>query len=210
MDRGRVGYPHHELTCFVCACKVERPAEERPIEILPDPKSAGTYEPASQPVVKARIADCVAMEERFRAGKMNDKDREEMIRHTMYGFARIYDEIVTERVRPWDKVMVVLVIVGVGFGGVYAWHRSGHWWPMIVATVAVLLIFWASVYWVTRHSPRRRVRLWLAKALLPLDPTSEEIRRARAEMQASRVNAGFRIRSSKVLAKIEELKAKGS
>ena len=38
-DQGREGHPHHELTCFVCGCKCERPAEERPIEILPDPKN---------------------------------------------------------------------------------------------------------------------------------------------------------------------------
>ncbi len=206
-DRGRVGHPHHELTCFVCTCKVERPVEERPIEILPDPKNAGTYEPKSLPLVRARINGCIAIEEALQAGKLKGEDREEMIRHTLFAFARIYDEEPTERIWPWVKVVVLISILGIGAMGVVSWQRSGHWWPLVGAGVAIGAIVLMNVYWITTHSPRKRVRTWLAQALVPVDPTREEIRRARAEMQAGRVNAGFRIRSDKVLAKIEKLKA---
>jgi len=207
IDQGRHGQPHHELTCLVCACKVVRPAEERPIEILPDPKSCGTYEPESLAVVRARISDCAAMEGAMVAGKLRGEDREEMIRHTLWGFARIYDEEPTERIRPSYKLFMLLAMVAVGVLGFLSFQRTGHWWPLAGAAVAIALMIFACVYWITTHSPRKRVRTWLAQSLLPLDPTREEIRRARAEMQSNRVNAGFRIRSEKVLAKIEKLKA---
>ncbi|MBL4590555.1 MAG: hypothetical protein JKY96_01205, partial [Phycisphaerales bacterium] len=207
-DGGRSGQPHHELTCFVCACKVERPAEERPIEILPDPKSAGTYEPTSLPIVRARIEGCVAMEEELQSGNLKGLNREEMIRHTLYAFARIYDEEPTERIKPWVRMLVFIAIVAMGTLGVMSWHQSGHWWPLLGAAIGIGAIIIANMYWITTHSPRKQVRTWLAQALVPVDPTREEIRRARAEMQAGRINAGFRIHSDKVLAKIQKLKAK--
>jgi hypothetical protein len=206
MDQGRQGHPHHELTCLVCACKVVRPAEERPIEILPDPKLCGTYEPEALPVVKARISDCTAMEEALVADKLKGEDREEMIRHTIWCFARIYDEEPTERIKPPYKLLILIIGLAVGALGYWAWTSTGHWWPLAGAAFAIALLAFSHIYWVTTHSPRKRVRTWLAQALLPLNPTSEEIRRARAEMQSKRVNAGFRIRSEKVLAKIEKLK----
>lgn len=206
-DQGREGHPHHELTCFVCACKVERPAEERPIEILPDPKSAGSYEPKMLPIVQSRIRDCVAMQEALQSGKLQGEDREEMIRHTIFSFARIYDEDPFERIKPWVMMLIALSIIAIAVMGVWSMQRSGHYLPLIAAAGAIVVVIAALLYWVTKHSPRKRVRTWLATALLPIEPTREEIRRARAEMQASRIKAGFAIRSDKVLAKMKKLRA---
>jgi len=205
-DQGREGQPHHELTCFVCGCKVERPAAERPIEILPDPTSAGSYEPAALPVVGMRIADCVAMEEALQGGGLKGDDREEMIRYTMFSFARIYDEDPFERIKPWVRLTMTnagLAIAGLGW---YASDRSGTLLPILVALVAILLMFISVVYWVTRHSPRKRVRTWLARALVPIDPTLEELERARKEMQSSRIAAGDQICCEKVMAKVKKMR----
>lgn len=208
-DHGREGHPHHELTCFVCACKVERPAEERPVEILPDPRCAGTYEPEPLPIVRQRIADCVAMEQALQAGRLKGEDRAEMIRHTIFSFARIYDEEPFERIKPWVMMLIALTMLALGAFGVVAMQRSGSPVPLAAAGGAIVVILAALLYWVTKHSPRKRVRTWLATALLPLNPTSEEIRAARREMQASRIKAGYAIRSEKVLAKMKKLRAGG-
>jgi len=209
-DHGREGHPHHELTCFVCACKVERPADERPVEILPDPRSAGTYEPEPLPIVRQRIADCVAMEQALQAGRLKGEDRTEMIRHTIFSFARIYDEEPFERIKPWVMMLIALTMLALGAFGVVAMQRSGNIVPLVAAGGAIVVILAALLYWVTTHSPRKRVRTWLATALLPLNPTSEEIRAARREMQASRIKAGYAIRSEKVLAKMKKLRAGGA
>ncbi|MFG0298280.1 MAG: hypothetical protein ACF8K1_01585 [Phycisphaerales bacterium JB047] len=208
-DQGREGHPHHELTCTVCACKVVRPAEERPIDILPDPKSCDTYEPKMLPIVQSRIRDCLALEAALQEGRLQGEDRAEMIRHTIFGFARIYDEEPFERVKPWVMMLIVITIVSIAVLGVWSMQRSGHYLPLVSAGGAIVVILSALLYWVTKHSPRKRVRTWLAMALLPLEPTREEIRKARAEMQASRIKAGYAIRSDKVLAKMRKLKAGG-
>ena len=206
-DQGREGHPHHELTCFVCGCKCERPAEERPIEILPDPQSAGSYEPESIPIVKMRIDSCVAMETALQAGKLNAEERMEMIRHTIYAFARIYDEDPFERIKPWVMMLILIAMLSIAALGFWSMQRSGSTTPVLAAAGAIAVIIAALMYWVTTHSPRKRVRTWLATALLPLNPTREEIRQARRELQASRLNAGFAIRSDKVLAKMKKLRA---
>ncbi|MDF1808265.1 MAG: hypothetical protein P1U42_01065 [Phycisphaerales bacterium] len=207
-DQGREGQPHHELTCFVCACKCERTAGERPIEILPDPKSAGNYEPDSLPIVQSRIADCVAMEQALLAGKLKGEDREEMIRYTIFSFARIYDEDPLERIKPWVLLLIVAAIFVLLILGITATKQSDSMIPLFSAFGAIGVICFALMYWVTTHSPRKRVRTWLAASLLPLDPTREEIRKARREMQASRLKAGDQIRSDKVLSKIKQMKLK--
>ena len=191
----------------MCACKVERPAAERPIQILPDPKNAGSYEPESLPIVAARIADCIAMEDTLQAGKLVGEDREEMIRHTMFSFARIYDEEPFERIKPWVRLTMTIMILVIAGLGVYSMQRSGSMLPMLSAAGAIAMVIFALLYWVTTHSPRKRVRTWLATALLPIDPSGDEIRKARREMQASRIKAGDCIRSEKVLAKMKKLKA---
>ena len=206
-DQGREGHPHHELTCLVCACKVVRPAEERPIDILPDPKNCGAYEPKMLPIVQARIRDCASMEAALKAGKLEGEDRVEMIRHTILGFARIYDEEPFERIKPWVMMLIMLTMIALAIFGVVAMQRSGHYLPLAAAGGAIVVILTALLYWVTTHSPRKRVRTWLATALLPVNPTRDEIRQARREMQASRIKAGYAIRSDKVLAKMRKLKA---
>ncbi len=207
-DQGREGQPRHELTCFVCGCKVERSIEERPIEILPDPKSAGSYEPSSLPIVKSRIADCVAMEEALQSGSLSAEDREEMIRYTIFGFARIYDEEPFERVKPWVTMLMLATIFVLAGLGVWSMQHSGSVVPLVAAIGAIGVVIFAMLYWVTKHSPRKRVRTWLAMALVPIDPTHEEITKARREMQASRIKAGDRIRPEKVLAKMKSMKPK--
>ncbi len=177
---------------------------------MPDSKSAGTYEPEALPIVKMRIADCVAMEQALQSGKLKGEDRTEMIRHTMMSFARIYDEDPFERIKPWVMLMIMLTIIALLGAGVFAMQSSGSIVPLVSAIGAVGVVLFALMYWVTTHSPRKRVRTWLAKALLPLDPTSEEIHKARSEMQASRLKAGDRICSAKVLAKMNRLKPKPS
>lgn len=209
MDRGRHGHPHHELTCMSCDCRVERPVEERPISILPDPKCAGSYEPEMLPIVRSRIETCTAMEQARRENKLNSEQREEMIRQALYSFARVYDEETFERLSPVARLLIAAFTLAVGVGGYYAWTHTGTWLAPALAVLALALSFLTMIYWVARQSPRKRVQLWLAKALCPLDPTSAEIRQARAELQGSRMKAGFQIRTNKVLARIKKLRAKG-
>ena len=209
MDKGRHGHPHHELTCMTCDCRVERPIEERPISILPDPKSSATFEPDMLPIVCKRIENCTAMEQTRAEGKLKPAEREEMIRHAFFCFARLYDEDTFERLTPLARLMILVVSLIVAGAGYYAWTRTGSHTPIIFAAIAIALVFLSIIYWASRHSPRKRVRTWLAMALLPMDPTNEEIRVIRAELQRSRLKAGFQIRADKVLAKIKKLKAKG-
>jgi hypothetical protein len=208
MDRGRHGHPHHELTCMTCDCRVERPVEERPIAILPDPKSADFFEPELLPIVQSRIDNCSAMEQARKDDKLNTKQREEMIRHALYSFARVYDEETFERLSPVARLLIAIFALAVAIGGYYAWTQTGSWYAPALAALALLLGFLTLVYWIARQSPRKRVQLWLAQALCPLDPTSSEIRQARAELQGSRMKAGFQIRTDRVLARIKKLKAK--
>jgi len=209
MDKGRHGHPHHELTCMTCDCRVERPIEERPIALLPDPKSAGTYEPETLPIVQTRVDDCTAMEHARAEDRLTSEQRSEMIRHALYCFARVYDEETFERLSPIARLSIAIGTLGVAFCGYYAWNHSHRLIIPILAGSAIVLIFAALLYWVASQSPRKRVQTWLAKALCPLDPTPEEIRQARAELQGSRMKAGFQIRTSKVIAKIKKLKAQG-
>ena len=209
MDKGRHGHPHHELTCMSCDCRVERPTEERPITMLPDPKSAAIFEPDLIPIVPKRIENCTAMEQARVDEKLNASQREEMIRHALYGFARVYDEDTFERLTPLSRLFILLGSIVIAGCGYYAYTKTGSSLAPILAACAIGLIILTIIYWAFRQSPRKRVRTWLAMALLPLDPTSEEIRRIRAELQGSRLKAGFQIRTDKVLAKIKKLKSKG-
>jgi len=209
MDRGRHGHPHHELTCMTCNCRMERPTEERPISILPDPKSAAIFEPEMLTIVQKRIDDCTSMEHARSEDRLNTGQRDEMIRHAFYCFARLYDEETFERLTPLARLMIAGLVIAVAGAGYYGWTQSESVFTLIYAALAILLIFLALIYWAAQHSPRQRVRTWLAMALLPLDPTREELRQARVELQGSRLKAGFQIRADKVLAKIKQLKAKG-
>ena len=209
IDRGRHGHPHHELTCITCDCRVERPTEERPISILPDPKDAAAFEPEMLPIVQKRIESCTTMEHARSEDRLNTGQREEMIRHAFYCFSRLYDEETFERLVPFARLMIMTAVLTIAACGYYAWTQTESLQAPILAAVAIALIFAALAYWAAHHSPRKRVRTWLAMALLPLDPTSEEIRVARIELQGSRLKAGFQIRSDKVLAKIKKLKTKG-
>ena len=207
-EQGQEGHAHHELTCFVCGCKVERPADERPIKNLPDPKIAGSFEPESLPIVKSRIADCVAMERALQSGKLKGSDREEMIRYTLMSFARVYDEEPLERIKPYVLLLILFAIFSLCFLGAFGMHRFGSPMSLAAGFLAASVVVFGLIYWVMKHSPRKRVRTWLAMALLPIEPTSEEIHQAQIEMKASRIKAGDRICSHKVLAKIAKMKPK--
>jgi len=212
MDRGRVGQEHHELTCMSCSCKMERPPEERPIEITPSGPAAESFEPDCLAIVQRRIDDCTAMEAARRAGKLTPRFREEMIGQAVHSFARIYDEEPTERITPAACAALFLVTLALGAAAVTSWMRiegSAGRFAAVACLVAIALVWGGLWHWVVTHSPRKKVRAWLAMALAPLDPTVEEIRQARRELQARRMGAGFKMRSAKVLAKIEKIKKSG-
>lgn len=209
IDRGRHGQEHHELTCKSCGCKTERPAEERPIQHLPTGPAAETFEPECLPIVRHRIEDCARMEAARKAGKLKPEGREEMIRHAVHCFARIYDEEPTERVTPAASAMLWLATVALAGVALFAWLRWDR--PVLAAlcALAVLLLWVGLWYWVTAHSPRTKVRTWLAMSLAPLDATEAEIRQARRELQAIRMSAGFKIRPNKVRGRIERIRKSG-
>ncbi len=150
------------------------------------------------------------MEAARRDDKLKSGQREEMIRHSLYCFARLYDEETFERLTPLARLLILIAVLIIGASGYYAWTQTGSPAAPIIAAIAIVLIFLSLMFWAFKHSPRKRVRTWLAMALLPLDPTSEEIRKARAELQGSRLKAGFQIRTHKLLAKIKKLKAKSA
>ena len=212
VDRGQVGQGHHELTCMSCGCKMERPSEERPIPIEPTGPAAETFEPECLAIVQRRIDDCSAMEAARRANKLTPQWREEIISQAVHSFARIYDEEPTERVTPLMSGVIFLMTIALGGAAVAAWMRvegtPGR--AIAVACLVGIVLVWGGLwYWIVTHSPRKKVRTWLAMALAPMDPTVEEIRAARRELQARRMGAGFKIRAGKVLAKIEKIKKSG-
>lgn len=210
LDRGPVGHPHHELTCMSCGCKMERPAEERPIAHAPPAEARESFEPECLAIVKRRIDTNTKMELARRAGKLTPQGREEMIRGAVHCFARIYDEQPTERVTP--AMSGLLLVATLALGGLAAYLWRAHEQPMLagVCAVAVVLMWCGLWYWIVSQSPRHKVRAWLARALAPLDPSVEEIRQARRELQAIRMGAGYKIRSAKVRAKIDKIRRTGA
>lgn len=150
------------------------------------------------------------MEAARRDDKLKAGQREEMIRHSFYCFARLYDEETFERLTPLARLLILIAVLTIGSTGYYAWSQTGSTAPPILAAIAIVLIFLSLMFWAFKHSPRKRVRTWLAMALLPLDPTSDELRKARAELQGSRLKAGFQIRTTKLLEKIKKLRAKAA
>jgi hypothetical protein len=209
IDRGRIGHEHHELTCKSCGCMLERPAEERPIRHPPTGAPAETFEPACLPIVAHRIADCTRMEAARKAGKLKPEAREEMIRHAVHCFARLYDEQPTDRITPAAGAAIGLATVALAAGGAWALVELER--PALAGLAGLALVMlWAGVWrWISVHSPRKRVRAWLAMALAPLDATESEIRQARRELQTMRIGAGFKIRPNKVRHKIERIRKSG-
>jgi len=210
VDRGSRGADHHELTCTACGCRVERPADERPVAHIPSPAAAANHEPETLPIVRTRIDDCVAMDAARKEDRLKPEQREELIRHAMYCFARLYDEQPFERLSPVWKLLILLACLALAGGGFWLTSETGSALWLGGAGVLIALVLVALVLWAKRTSPRHRVREWLARALAPLDPTREEIRRIRAELQKSRINAGYTIRSDRVLAKVRKIRARGA
>lgn len=209
IDQGRIGHEHHELTCKSCACLVERPAAERPIKAAPSGPAAETFEPECLAIVRQRIEDCSRMEAARKAGKLKQETREEMIRHSVHCFARLYEEEPTERITPGVNALLLGATLLLGAGGVIAWSRLESPW-VSAACAAGIAAIWLGVWvWTIRRSPRKRARTWLAMALAPLDATEAEIRQARRELQAVRMDAGFKMRPAKVRQKIERIRRSG-
>jgi hypothetical protein len=209
MEQGPVGHPMHELTCTECGCKMERPPQERPIKAVPTGVAAERFEPECLAIVKHRIDDCTRLEAARVAGRLKPDGREEMIRQCVHAFARIYDEEVTERVTPRMSGALLASTVVLGGSAVWLWLRMEQGAVAIACGAAAAAMWGGLWYWVVSHSPRKRVRTWLARSLAPLDATEAEIRQARRELQAVRIGAGFKIQPAKVRAKIERMRASG-
>lgn len=209
IDRGRVGHEHHELSCKSCRCIMERPAEERPFRQIPTGAAAETFEPECLPIVRHRIEDCTSMEAARKSGRLKPERREEMIRHAVHCFARVYDEEPTERITPLASGMLFLATLLLGAGAVTAWVRFGEFALALVCLLGIAALWGWLWYWILTHSPRKQVRTWLAMALAPLDASEAEIRQARRELQAVRMSAGFKMRPNKVRHKIERIRRSG-
>jgi hypothetical protein len=209
MDRGRVGHEYHELTCKSCGCKMQRSPAERPLQHLPAGSAAELFEPECLPIVRRRIEDCTRMEAARKAGKLKPDTREEMIRHSIHCFARLYDEQPTARVTPLASGLLLAATVALGVLAAFFWITLRQM-AIVLAIVACILTLWSGLwYTVISRSPRQKVRTWLAMSLAPLDPTEAEIRQARRELQTVRMGAGFKMRPAKVREKIERIRRSG-
>lgn len=178
----------------------------------PSGTACETFEPECLAIVGHRIDGCARMEAARKAGTLTPQGREEMIGQAVHSFARIYDEEPTERVTPLVSGMLLGATTALGGGAVVAWLRLERPMAFYVAgacVVAAVLLWGGLWYWIVTHSPRKRVRTWMALALAPLNPTVEEIRQARRELQAVRMGAGFKIRAEKVHARIAQLRKAG-
>lgn len=209
IDRGRVGHEHHELTCKSCGCVMERPAAERPLRHTPTGSAAETFEPECLPIVRHRIDDCTRMEAMRKAGKVKPEIREEMIRHAVHSFARIYDELPTARITPLASGLLFAATLALGVLAYFAWSSMSQPWLAAAALFAAAALWLGLWHWINTHSPRVRVRTWLAMALAPLDPTEAEIRQARLELQAHRMGAGFKMSPTKLRGRIERIRRSG-
>lgn len=209
IDRGRVGHEHHELTCKSCGCLVERPAAERPMKAVPHGPAAETFEPECLAIVRHRIEDCTRMEAARKAGKLKPDTREEMIRHSVHCFARLYEEEPTERITPVTSTLLLIATVALLGGALLAWFRLEAAWLAVVLVPSAAALWVGLWFWIARRSPRKRARTWLAMSLAPLDATEAEIRQARRELQAVRMDAGFKMRPAKVREKIERIRRSG-
>ena len=90
--------------------------------------------------------------------------------------------------------------------------HTGPWrgaWLAAAAVFAAAALWLGLLHWINTHSPRARVRTWLAMALAPLDPTEAEIRQARLELQAHRMGAGFKMSPTKLRGRIERIRRSG-
>jgi hypothetical protein len=91
----------------------------------------------------------------------------------------------------------------------FAWSSMGQAWLAAAALFAAAALWLGLWHWINTHSPRVRVRTWLAMALAPLDPTEAEIRQARLELQAHRMGAGFKMSPTKLRGRIERIRRSG-
>ncbi len=212
VDRGRAGQEHHELLCKSCGCVVERPASERPIPHAlqaPARRAAEAFEPECLPIVRHRIDDCTRMEALRKSGKVRPETREEMIRHAIHCFARIYDEPWTARITPLASAALFSATLASCVLSYLAWTRLDHPWLAFGVLLGAAVLWIGLWHWVNTHSPRARVRMWLAMALAPLDPTEAEIRQARMELQTHRMGAGFKMSPAKLRGHIDRIRRSG-
>ncbi len=201
-DQGPFAHPHHELTCGTCGAIMERAVEERPIS------PGQTGDPEVLPLVRQRIADWDAMEQRRKEGTLRPDDREEMIRTAMLSFARLYDERPVERLHPLTRLTLTLIVIAVVACGAWLWWGTNNIWWLAGGVGCGALLSFIFMVWIRSCCPRTRVRTWVAAALAPLDPTEAEVTAIKREMLTSRLKSGECIKPSRMIKEVKRLRTK--
>lgn len=201
-DQGTMGRAHHEITCGSCGAIMERAVEERPIE------PGQTGDPEVLPLVRQRIADWAAMEDRRKDGSLRPADREEMIRTAMLSFARLYDERPIERVHPFMRFMLTVIVVAVVGGGVWLWWDTKNLWWLVGGVGGGLVLSAIFLEWIRSRCPRTKARRWVAAAIAPLDPTEAEVAAIKREMLTSRLKSGECIKPVRMIKEVKRQRLK--
>ena len=196
IDRGAHGGMMHELTCRTCGCLLERPTSERP--------RGPTGKHEELPVVQKRIRTSAAFELRRREGRLSAEERDDLLRGAFYTFNHLYTEDKMERVPP--GLMAGLAAVSLALVAAAAWVWLEVQSPLLsIGTIAsIVLLIGSFLWWIRAHSPRHRVRGWVAASIAPLNPTLAEIEKIRREMMTQRLGAGFAIRPRKLHAAVQK------
>ena len=203
VPRERQGHAWHELVCKNCGCRVERAASEREVEMMVDSRvAAERYEPKRLAIVEQRIETCRRLEEKRRESALKPEEREEMLKSAMYSFAKLYDEDAFERVPPGVMTVLALVSLALLAAGALAYFEIYNQILVVVLLAVITVLIAGILLSIVARSPRRKVRSWIARAAAPLNPTFEEIRQIRREMQARRLHAGFDMKLKKLMKRI--------
>lgn len=203
--QGRHGHPWHELECTQCGARLEREVGERKIDYRPESKvEAERYEPESLPLVGSRIKSCESMERGFCDGSLKPNEREEMLRTAFFSFAKLYEEDLLERVPPVLLTAMAVMSLGLVATGVVAWQRIESQALLIGVLASVFVLILVMLLFLMSHSPRHRVRGWIAAAAAPLNPTEAEVIKFRRELQTQRLRAGYRIQTKKLLKRMHQ------
>ncbi|MEQ8770139.1 MAG: hypothetical protein RIB60_06480 [Phycisphaerales bacterium] len=201
-DQGPIAHPHHELTCGSCGAIMERAVEERPLA------PGQTGDPEVLPLVRQRIADWAAMEQRRKDGKLRPDDREEMIRTAMLSFARLYDERPVERLHPFTRLTLTIVVIAVVAGGAWMWWDTRNLWWLVGGIGVGIVLSTIFMVWIRSCCPRTRVRTWVAAALAPLDPSEAEVAAIKREMLTSRLKSGECIKPARMIKEVKRQRTK--
>lgn len=202
LDQGPIAQPHHELSCTSCSVILQRDVAERPVTMTT--ARGGVKDPEVLPLVVQRIHDWEDMEQRRKAGKLRQGEREEMIRTAMLSFSKLYDEQLMERVHPSVLMAMALASAGLALGGYWVWRTLESHWVIVGVLVAIIAMMLLMLAWVRSRCPRTRVRRWVAAALAPLDPTEAEIAAIKREMLTRRLKSGECIKPARMRRAIDK------